>query len=126
MTSPLIVLLQAPDDDGFEALVSEDVRFHSPVADYEGRAVVTHLFRLIAEVTHSVQPTREIVDGALMTSFISGLVQGEPVQGVVDERYDDDGLLVEATLMLRPLAALHVAVAAMEAALGADPLPSVG
>lgn len=46
------------------------------------------------------------------------------MQGVLDERYDEHGQLVEATLMLRPFATLRIAIAAMAAALDATPLPS--
>jgi hypothetical protein len=124
MPSPLIALLQAPDRDALDALLAEAVRFHSPVADYEGRADVAHLLSLIATVVHDVQPTRELEDGTAKTTFISGDVEAQPVQGVLDERYDEHGLLIDATLMLRPLATLRIAVAAMAAALDAEPLPS--
>ena len=103
--------------------MAEAVCFHSPVADYEGRAEVAHLLWLIASVVREVEPTRELVDGTARTSFITGVVDGQPVQGVLDEHYDQQGLLTAATLMLRPFAALRVAIAAMAAALEADPLP---
>lgn len=98
--------------------------FHSPVADYEGRADVAHLLSLTVTVVRDVQPTRELEDGTGKTTFISGVVEARPLQGVLDERYDEHGRLTEATLMLRPLAALRIAVAAMGAALQAAPLPS--
>jgi hypothetical protein len=46
------------------------------------------------------------------------------LDGVLVQRCSADGLLVEATLLLRPLAALRTAIAQMRAALTADPLPS--
>jgi hypothetical protein len=73
---------------------------------------------------HDLQPTRELEDGAAKTTFISAVVEYRPVQGVLDEHYDEDGLLVDATLMLRPFATLRIAIAAMAAALDAAPLPS--
>jgi len=124
MASPLIGLLQAPDRDALEALLHESVRFHSPVADYDGRQDVAHLFCLIGTVVHDIQPTRELEDETARTTFMSGVVQGNPVQGFLDEHYDEHARLVEATLMLRPLATLQIAVVAMGAALDADPLPS--
>lgn len=124
MPSPLIALLQAPDGDALDALLADAVRFHSPVADYEGRADVAHLLSLIATVVNGSQPTRELGDSTARTTFISGAVEGRSVQGVLDERYDEHGLLVDATLMLRPFATLRIAIAAMAAALDATPLPS--
>ena len=124
MPSPLVGLLQAPDRDALEALLAYAARFHSPVADYEGHADVAHLLTLIATVVDDIQPTRELEDGEATTTFFSGTVAGRPAQGVLDERHHDHGRLVDATLMLRPFAALRVAMAAMAAALDAAPLPS--
>lgn len=59
MPSPLIALLQAPDGDALDALLADAVRFHSLVANYEGRADVAHLFSLIATLVNGIQPTRE-------------------------------------------------------------------
>lgn len=124
MASPLIGLLQAPDREALEALLHESVRFHSPVADYDGRQDVAHLFCLIATVVQDIQPTRELEDETATTTFMSGVVEGNPVQGVLDERYDQHARLVDATLMLRPFATLRIAAARMAAALDAEPLPS--
>jgi hypothetical protein len=124
MASPLVTLLQAPDRDALDALLADAARFHSPVADYESRADVAHLLSLIATVVGDIQPTRELEDDGSAITFFDGVVEGRPVQGVLDERYDADGRLAEATLMLRPYATLGVAIAAMAAALDAEPLPS--
>jgi hypothetical protein len=124
MASPLVTLLQAPDRDALDALLADAARFHSPVADYEGRADVAHLLWLIASVVGDIRPTRELADGAATTTFFDAAVDGRALQGVLDERYDERGRLVEATLMLRPFATLRIAIAAMAAALEEEPLPS--
>ena len=124
MASRLIALLQARDAAGLDTVLSDSVCFHSPVADYVGRPDVAHLLGLIAGVVDDLQATREIVDSASRVTFIHGLVSGVPVQGVMDECYDEHGLVIDATLMLRPLAALRVAVASIVTARDADPLPS--
>jgi hypothetical protein len=124
MASPLVELMQAPDRAALEGLLAEDTRFHSPVADYQGRADVAHLLSLIASIVRDVQPTRELEDGETRATFIDAMVEDTPLQGVFLERYDDDGELVDVTLMLRPLAGLQVALGAMAAALEASPLPS--
>lgn len=124
MSSPLITLLQDQDPDSLVALLADGVRFHSPVADYEGRADVAHLFTLIGSVLRDVETDREVEDGATRTTFFRGSAESRPLQGILDEHYDDSGRLTEATLMLRPLSSLHVAVSAMAAALAESPLPS--
>ncbi len=52
------------------------------------------------------------------------VVDGLPVEGVLDEHYDEHDLLIDATLMLRPYATLRRAIAEMARALHATPLPS--
>ena len=120
----LFPFLSKPDPTRLAALLSEDVRFHSPVADYEGRADVTHLLTAIAGVLDSVGPVRELAAGRERTTFLAGTAQGRPIEGVLDEHHDEQGRVVEATLMLRPLFALQVAVRAMAEALTLSPLPS--
>ena len=124
MASRLIPFLRSPDRRAVEELLAESVCFHSPVADYDGRADVAHLLSLIAGVVSDVRATRELTDGRATTTFITGQVQGHELDGVLDERLDEQGRLFEATLMLRPLGALRVAVEAMRAGLEVDPLPS--
>lgn len=124
MPSTLVTLLTHPDQARLSALLSEDVRFHSPVADYHGRADVAHLFTTIAGVLEMTEPLRVLAAGHERVTFLAGTAQGRPIDGVLDEQYDDLGRIVEVTLMLRPLSALHTAVRAMATALDTSPLPS--
>lgn len=119
--SPLVELLQTPDRDALHALLAQNVRFHSPVTDYEGDDAA-HVLSLIPRVMSEIEPTRTIVDSLARTTFISGRVGGQPVQGVLDEHYDERDLLVDVTLMLRPYATLRIAITEMGKLLDA-PLP---
>jgi hypothetical protein len=118
------MFLDDPGRAGLSERLAEDVRFHGPVADYEGRADVAHLFTTIAGVMEEVEPVRELGLGSECATFVAGRVRGRTIEGVVDEHHDDEGRVVQVTLMLRPLAALEGAVAAMRSALAASPLPS--
>jgi len=124
--SPIVALLQDPDRRALTELVSESVRFHSPVADYEGRRDVAHLLLLIGNVLEDLRPTRELRTSTTHTTFLEAIVSGRPIQGVFDEHHDASGRVLEATLMLRPLGVLHTAVQAMAEALDSEPLPSRG
>ena len=124
MASTLVPLLREPDRPALDALLAPAVQFHSPFADYAGHDDVSHLISTIATVVHDVEPTRVLEDDGGRTTFIDGRVDDRALQGVLDERYDDAGQLVEATLFIRPYATLRVAMAHMGAALEADPLPS--
>jgi len=124
VASRLIPLLRSPDRGALDDVLAESVRFRSPVTDYEGRADVAHLLALIASVVSDLRATRELTDGYGTTTFITGQVQGYALDGVLDEHLDVHGRLAEATLMLRPLAALRVAIEGMRAGLEVDPMPS--
>jgi hypothetical protein len=108
----------------FDADLADDVRFHSPVADYQGRADVAHLFGLIARVLEDVVVTRTVSDGDATITFLTATVGGRALDGVLDEHRDAAGRLVEATLLLRPYTALRGAIGKMGELLEADPLPS--
>lgn len=123
MASTLLRLLDGPDRVAIRERLTDEVRFHSPVADYEGRDDVAHLIATIGVVLEA-EPARELEVGPEHTTFIAGSVRGHRFEGVIDEILDEDGRVVEVTLMLRPMAALHVAVKAMAAALDDSPLPS--
>ena len=124
MTSTLLPFLTDPDPTRLHVLLADNVCFHSPVADYDGRADVAHLFTTIASVLDTVDPVRVLAAGRERTTFLTGRAQGRSIDGVLDEHHDDLGRVVEVTLMLRPLAAVHTAVRAMAAALDTSPLPS--
>lgn len=124
MKSRIVEHIAAPDRGALEAALAERVRFHSPVADYRGRDDVVHLLCHIATVLRAVEPTREVEDGPTTTTFFEARVGEHRLSGVLDEHHDARGRVTEATLMLRPLGALRIAVQAMAVALERDPLPS--
>jgi 2-methylisocitrate lyase-like PEP mutase family enzyme len=121
----LLTLLRREGHTGAAVELADDVVFHSPVADYEGRDDVLHLLRTIASVLEHVRVTRSVGEERTITSFLSAQVGGRAITGVLDEARDPDGRVVAATLLLRPYAALRSAMGAMQAALERDPLPSV-
>jgi hypothetical protein len=71
MTSKLIATLH-PQSDGRDAeALSEHVVFHSPVADYYGRADVAHLLATIGGVLDEIRPDRQLVDNDETVTMIS-------------------------------------------------------
>jgi hypothetical protein len=120
----LLTFLHDPDPGRLDAMLAVDVRFHSPIRDYVGHADVGHLFTAIAEVLDGVEAVRDLSAASEHTTFFSGSVEGHPIEGVLDEHFDETGRIVEVTLMLRPLSVLNRAVRAMTTVLEASPLPS--
>jgi ketosteroid isomerase-like protein len=112
----LLEAIAAGDRDTLDALLADDVVFHSPVQTYRGREQVLHLLVTIGGVIDDVEATREI-DGV---TFFAAHVEEHPVDGVLVEARDAAEHVSEITLMLRPLAQLQAAVARMARAL-ADP-----
>jgi SnoaL-like domain len=109
----LIDAIQGSDSDTLDAMLAEDVVFHSPVQTYRGRDQVVHLLGIIGTVLDSTEVTRE-VDGIIL---FAAYVEEHPVDGVLVHRVDEHGRITEITVMLRPLAALQAAVARMARAL---------
>ncbi|MFL5640719.1 MAG: nuclear transport factor 2 family protein [Chloroflexota bacterium] len=112
----LLRAISDSDRDALQAMLAEDVVFHSPVQSYRDRNQILHLLVTIGGVIDDVQATREL-DGV---TFFTARVEEHPVDGVLDEHANEDGRTTELTLMLRPLAQLQAAVARMARAL-ADP-----
>jgi hypothetical protein len=117
----LLEAIDAGDRDALEAIVAEDVVFHSPVQTYRGRGQVLRLLVTIGGVIDGVSVTREL-DGV---TFFSATVEEHPVDGVIVQEAGEDGRVSEITIMLRPLAQLQAAVARMARAL-AEPEPRRG
>jgi hypothetical protein len=106
-----------------DAALRPDVRFRSPFTDYHGAADVAHLLGLIGRVLTGVEVERRVVDGSAALTVFRARVADAAVDGVLVEQRDDDGLLADAMLLLRPYAGLRAAMDAMRALLDAEPLP---
>jgi DNA-binding MarR family transcriptional regulator len=104
-------LLTVTEKNAVSPKLGEDVVFHSPVADYGGRDVVGQLLATIAGSLTDVRSIREFVDGNRYATEFSGRVGDAAVDGMLTQRLSADGMVEEATLWLRPLAALRSALA---------------
>jgi hypothetical protein len=111
----LLEAIAAGDSDALNAMLADDVVFHSPVQTYRGRNQVVHLLTTVGGVIDDVDPTREL-EGV---TFFAAAVEEHPVDGVLVEDTDAAGHIAAITLMLRPLAQLQAAVARMTRALAA-------
>jgi phage major head subunit gpT-like protein len=111
--SRLLAAIADSDREALNALLADDVVFHSPVQTYRGRDQVVHLLTIVGGIIEDVEATREL-DGV---TFFAATVEEHPVDGMLDEHSDAAGHIAEITLMLRPLAQLQAAVARMARAL---------
>jgi hypothetical protein len=95
------------DRETLRELLADDVTFNSPVRSYSGREEVTHLLATIGSLEGELRPTGSVT-----------FVQFGKLDGVLHQKWDDDGRLKELTLTLRPLGPLLKAVEQMGTALG--------
>lgn len=121
--SGLLEAIRAGDDAALNELTADDVRFHSPVTDYEGRPRVVHLLRTIGGILEELEAEETFHAPSVTVTIASARVEGSSVTAMLREEVDAAGALVDLTLMVRPLEVLMKAVERMGKALNERPLP---
>ena len=116
---PFRQAVEARDLSTIEALFAENVVFTSPVAyrPYPGKAVTAAILRGVARVFEDFRYTREIVsaDGRDHALMFLATVNGREVQGCDFLHLDDDGLIDDLTVMVRPMSGATALAEAMAA-----------
>jgi hypothetical protein len=91
-------------------LLAPQIVFHSPVTfhPFLGRDTVTRLLAEVIEVFEDFRFTDELeMDGAHALIFRANVAGTErEIEGIDLLRFDEQGLIVDFTVMLRPLSAL--------------------
>jgi len=115
MTHPFRAAVEARDLTGLSALLSPDVVFMSPVAfrPFRGRAAVTEVLRQVLEVFEDFRYVDELEGAGSHALVFTATVAGREVQGLDHLRFDDDGLVSEFTVMVRPLSGVIALAEAM-------------
>ena len=108
--------VEARDENAIAALLAEDVVFTSPVAftPYPGKATTAAILRAVLRVFEDFHYVREIadIDGQDSALIFKAVVSGKQVNGCDFLHVNDEGLIDDFTVMVRPLSA---AVAVSEA-----------
>lgn len=116
---PFRKAVEAGDGAAIEALLADDVVFISPVAykPYPGKAITAAILRGVLRVFEDFRYTREIgsPDGRDHALLFTTKVGGREVQGCDFLRMDEDGKIVEFTVMVRPLSGAQALSEAMGA-----------
>jgi hypothetical protein len=100
--------IERGDIDGAGELFAEGIVFHSPVTfhPFVGRETVTRLLGLVAQTFDDFHYTDELqTDGAHGLIFRAKVGDRE-IEGIDLLRFDEQGLIADFTVMLRPLSAL--------------------
>jgi hypothetical protein len=111
--------VEARDPDAMAATLADNVVFRSPVAfrPYPGKAITAAILRGVLRVFEDFRYVRELTGGegrdhALVFEARIGDVR---VEGCDFLHLDDDGLIDEFTVMVRPLSAAQALSEAMAA-----------
>jgi hypothetical protein len=101
--------VEARDLDAVEAMLADDVVFHSPVAfkPYPGKAITAAILRAVVEVFEDLRYVRELADpdGTGHAYVFEAKVEGLSLTGCDFLRYDADGKITDFMVMVRPLRA---------------------
>jgi hypothetical protein len=114
--------------DRVPELFHEDVAFRSPVLfkPYEGRDQVLKVLRAAEQVLgmggefRYLHQLEDPDDRVAILEFVTQ-IDGRQVEGIDKLTFDEDGLITEVKVMIRPASALQLVAAEM-----ADELPRVG
>jgi hypothetical protein len=101
-------VVESGDIAAAEALFAQDIVFHSPATfhPFVGRDTVIALLRIVAETFEDFRYTDEFeADGAHALIFRAA-IGGREIEGLDLMRVDDDGLIADFTVMLRPISGL--------------------
>jgi hypothetical protein len=120
VTHPFGVAVEAHDEDAALETIADEVVFRSPAVykPYHGREQVDALLRLVATVFEDFRYTNEWRDGRTTILFFEAHVGDRELQGVDILEENDDGKIVQLTVLIRPLSGLQAVANAMAAKLG--------
>jgi hypothetical protein len=89
-------------------LLAADVVFHSPVTfhPFIGRETVSALLALVADTFEDFRYTDELESDGAHALIFRASVEGKELEGIDLLRLDEQGLIADFTVMVRPLSGL--------------------
>lgn len=116
---PFRKAIEDRDEAALAVLLAEDVVFISPVAfkPYPGKPITKAILRGVLRVFEDFRYVREIADpsGRDHALLFEATVAGKALTGCDFLHFDDDGLIDELMVMVRPLSAANALAEAMGA-----------
>lgn len=109
--------VEARDTEAMAACLADDVVFTSPVAfaPYPGKPLTAAILRGVMRVFENFRYEREIIDGRNHALVFRTEVNGKEIQGCDFLHLDENGLIDEFTVMVRPLSGAQALSEAMAA-----------
>lgn len=116
---PFRQAVEAQDTAAIDALLAENVVFTSPVAfkPYPGKAITAAILRGVERVFKDFHYVREIADpdGRNHAFIFKAKVGDKDITGCDFLHFDEDGLIDDFMVMVRPLSAANALAEAMAA-----------
>jgi hypothetical protein len=100
--------VEARDFDAAIECLASDVTFNSPVAHkpFEGKEAVAGVLRAVSETFEDFEYTDELQDDNTHALVFKARVGDKQLQGLDLLRMNDDGLIEDFTVMVRPASGL--------------------
>lgn len=114
---PFRTAVEKRDLDAVHALLAEDATFLSPVAfkPYQGREMVAAILRGAMRVFEDFRYVKEIGEGDEHALVFKARIDNTQIHGCDFLTMNEDGLIQEFCVMLRPMSAVHAMSEAMRA-----------
>ena len=100
--------VEARDHAAMVAAMAPDAKLYSPVAHrpFDGRDAVAGVFTALLEVFEDFSYSDELADGDTIVLQFHARVGDKQLQGIDWLRLDEDGLIKELTVLIRPLSGI--------------------
>lgn len=119
---PFRVAVEAKDLEAAKATLREDVVLHSPILfrGFEGREMVMAVLTHVAATLEDFRYTDELADKRTVVLRFKARVGDRELEGIDFLELDEQGLVQELTVFMRPMSALTAFNEQMVARLGVE------
>jgi SnoaL-like protein len=119
---PFRLAAEAKDLEAAKATLREDVVLHSPILfrGFEGREIVTQVLTHVAATLEDFRYVDELADERTVVLRFKARVGDRELEGIDFLELDEEGLVKELTVFMRPMSALTAFNEQMAARLGVE------
>jgi hypothetical protein len=119
---PFRLAAEAKDLEAAKATLREDVVLHSPILfrGFEGREIVTQVLTHVAATLEDFRYVNELADESTVVLRFKARVGDRELEGIDFLELDEQGLVKELTVFMRPMSALTAFNEQMAARLGVE------
>ncbi len=119
---PFRLAVEAKDLEAAKATLREDVVLHSPILfrGFEGREIVMHVLTNVAATLEDFRYLDELADESTVVLRFKARVGDKELEGIDFLELDEQGLVKELTVFMRPLSAINAFNEQMSARLGVE------